>query len=592
MDWLPLFAKQRPSRPRYYELLPSASPKALLRCRIVTFLICCALLAFLLFSTSLGAHMPAKYTSIDQATYETCTVDESVVSGGYLRPHTGEYVAPHEDEWTWERVRTMVEETSGFYVRDWPLQLGWNNMRYIIEAGLLHASLLNRTLVIPSFVYARSCLYDFDVCSVFAQKFHRGDEIGMGDFKYLSDAEQIAWRLPISLMLDLPRIRRAHSVITVSEYLRLQELNPKLELGNGSWSATLYHEGPQKPTLRSLTTSDWDEGFVRVDREYDLPKPKDVGGAIDVALRGQLHEHGTIEIGHAQNVMHDQAHAQWESIAELEQLLHNAGWGVLHTFRGSFVEMFKAVTDWETEVAPLESMRGLVDGLGMEPANVVHVQGETHWNRKAGQLRFTTGEARTQFAGLVLHGVHPIPAVRALGECFSKRMLDLNNGRQYLAAHMRRGDFSVLKYAAERTIQDHTARIKDRLHNGLTSLREWAHSGWRPVDVPGIALDNFGKNAQPPLENDAFFLATDTTDVMELEYVHREGAILLADLMQAEDERLLGWPALFGDVRAQVEQEVAAHAAFFYGHSMSSVAGGIANLRGARGKDPRTCYVD
>lgn len=30
-------------------------------------------------------------------------------------------------------------------------------MRYIIEAALLHAQLLNRTLVLPSFVYARSC---------------------------------------------------------------------------------------------------------------------------------------------------------------------------------------------------------------------------------------------------------------------------------------------------------------------------------------------------------------------------------------------------------------------------------------------------
>lgn len=30
-------------------------------------------------------------------------------------------------------------------------------MRYIVEASLLHANLLNRTLVLPSFVYARAC---------------------------------------------------------------------------------------------------------------------------------------------------------------------------------------------------------------------------------------------------------------------------------------------------------------------------------------------------------------------------------------------------------------------------------------------------
>jgi hypothetical protein len=30
-------------------------------------------------------------------------------------------------------------------------------MRYIIEAGLLEARITNRTLVLPSFVYARAC---------------------------------------------------------------------------------------------------------------------------------------------------------------------------------------------------------------------------------------------------------------------------------------------------------------------------------------------------------------------------------------------------------------------------------------------------
>ena len=33
-------------------------------------------------------------------------------------------------------------------------------MRYIVEAGLLQAELLNRTLVLPSFVYARACEYN------------------------------------------------------------------------------------------------------------------------------------------------------------------------------------------------------------------------------------------------------------------------------------------------------------------------------------------------------------------------------------------------------------------------------------------------
>jgi hypothetical protein len=32
-------------------------------------------------------------------------------------------------------------------------------MQYILDAALLQANLLNRTLVLPSFVYARACEY-------------------------------------------------------------------------------------------------------------------------------------------------------------------------------------------------------------------------------------------------------------------------------------------------------------------------------------------------------------------------------------------------------------------------------------------------
>jgi len=82
------------------------------------------------------------------------------------------------DDMTLEQIREMVSKTKGLFARDFSLGLGWNNvsgldsanipispiirvqMRYIFEAALLHATMLNRTLVIPSFVYSRSCEFD------------------------------------------------------------------------------------------------------------------------------------------------------------------------------------------------------------------------------------------------------------------------------------------------------------------------------------------------------------------------------------------------------------------------------------------------
>ncbi|KAG9045287.1 hypothetical protein FS837_006552 [Tulasnella sp. UAMH 9824] len=59
-----------------------------------------------------------------------------------------------------DELRAMVSKTKGYFGRDYSLGLGWNNMRYIIEAALEQSALLNRTLVLPSFVYARACEFE------------------------------------------------------------------------------------------------------------------------------------------------------------------------------------------------------------------------------------------------------------------------------------------------------------------------------------------------------------------------------------------------------------------------------------------------
>jgi hypothetical protein len=68
--------------------------------------------------------------------------------------------------------------------------------------------------------------------------------------------------------------------------------------------------------------------------------------------------------------------------------------------------------------------------------------------------------------------------------------------------------------------------------------------------------------------------------------------VLAMDILTPEDQRLVGWPLLVTDVLAVLEQVVMSRGAFFYGHAMSSVAGGVVNMRGARGMDPRLTLID
>ena len=56
------------------------------------------------------------------------TWPSSPSSHPYLRPGLGQYVVPGEEEWGMDRVQEMVSKTKGFYARDYPLELGWNNV--------------------------------------------------------------------------------------------------------------------------------------------------------------------------------------------------------------------------------------------------------------------------------------------------------------------------------------------------------------------------------------------------------------------------------------------------------------------------------
>ena len=90
----------------------------------------------------------------------------------------------------------------------------------------------------------------------------------------------------------------------------------------------------------------------------------------------------------------------------------------------------------------------------------------------------------------------------------------------------------------------------------------------------------------------SFYLATDERSPEGLQYARQNGAVFIGDLITFEDRQFVGWPLLVTDVLALLEQLVMAQSEYFYGHAMSSVAGGVVNMRAARGVDSRTYLID
>ncbi|KZV87092.1 hypothetical protein EXIGLDRAFT_724109 [Exidia glandulosa HHB12029] len=485
-------------------------------------------------------------------------------------------------------LRAMVAHTKGYYVRDWSLGLGWNNMRYIIEASLMHAALLNRTLVLPSFVYARACEHHISVCAQYAFMVNRGDAIGWNDWRDLPIEQQMGFRIPMDVMLNITLMRQKYNVLTFLDYLDLHSLPRNIEWGSGAWDRNGYHAGGIP--LFVIPNEKYDPSdIVRVDTYPETGKQINV-------VRTDYAERLRSALGDKIILDWDPAKAAL-GISDDKQMSHalkEAGWVELHTFAPFLGMEFVKSPVWPTrQVAPHESVHGLLEEYGHPEEEVVLLAGETHLNRKPGSLRFTTREALDDYMRLCLHDLQYIERLQIVAKRAGARMTERVQGRMWMAAQMRRGDFAKLGWAMEKTVEGHFQRIVDRLKKGreviISLLKERKHT---PHEVPDIvpALDFFSK--QPPNEGDPFYLATDERSPEGLQYARQNGAVFIHDLITFEDRQFVGWPLLVTDVLALLEQLVMAQSEYFYGHAMSSVAGGVVNMRAARGVDSRTYLID
>ena len=132
--------------------------------------------------------------------------------------------------------------------------------------------------------------------------------------------------------------------------------------------------------------------------------------------------------------------------------------------------------------------------------------------------------------------------------------------------------------------------VKSRLRDA-GDLIESIQGNIQPYSVPEANIDLALLSRSPPAYGDPFYLATDERDVTARDHFRSRGAVLLPDILHLEDLDELGWPALLSDIRVVIEQELLARAAYFTGTHMSSVAGGVLNMRAAHGADRRTASL-
>ncbi|KZT53848.1 hypothetical protein CALCODRAFT_486011 [Calocera cornea HHB12733] len=539
----------------------------------------------------------------------------------------------HALDRTLDEAWAVVSGTSGFFVRDWSLWLGWNNMKYIIETSLHQARLLNRTLVLPSFVYARDCEFDHAVCSSFAPMVNRSVS-GSNEWASLPAEDQQGWRIPISTMFRLPP---STPVITLSQFLQLQGLSPLLERPDGQVDPSLYlslpppshshsHSHSHPPSraaapppaplsLAYIPNEAYDPpSLIRLDR---LPPPasaeerrgRDLGlqKALD-GLRAASHLLAWSRVRDtalpflsanttaqpAGSGSAPDAHADAQLIAALR------AYDVLpvYQYHARAADLSKSVAAHWRGFVRREEAAGWVDDFGRAQVgeHVLWLVGEVHNGRKPASMYFHSPEARDAYARIVLQDMRFPEEVEVVAERVAARMREKVQGRMWMAAHMRRGDFVTTKWTNTPAFPAHISKITASLSRGRVLLQKLHKESWadfRLPDVPDAAPYLGWARADPPREGDAFYVATDERDGEHLEMLRAAGAVVFADLVTREERQLLGGArAALTDVVSLVEQAVQLRAAFWTGYGVTSVSGGVANMRAARGCDARTTVVD
>lgn len=99
------------------------------------------------------------------------------------------------------------------------------------------------------------CASQFDMVN-------KNDALQRNQWRNLPIESQMAWRIPISMMLDLSLLRQRQPVILVSEYLRLHGLSESVESTRGAWERWLYHSGQYVFAERDVKPDPYPSIFV------------------------------------------------------------------------------------------------------------------------------------------------------------------------------------------------------------------------------------------------------------------------------------------------------------------------------------------
>ncbi|EGF98906.1 uncharacterized protein MELLADRAFT_95062 [Melampsora larici-populina 98AG31] len=523
-----------------------------------------------------------------------------------------------------------------FLVRDWTPWLGWNNVRYTIETGLLIANLLGRELVLPGFTYATGCDFDDEVCAKLTPMFVHGVPV---DLSTVSNRSQYpdpdegtnilspllpsqnwkGWVLPLDVMLDLPYLQfNWNSSISLPEFLQLTSPGTKhaslLGQSSGKWS----EHNNNGLSYRKIANAKFTNFSTTVLDRLPLPVepliPKDdtnVTLSSSIPLKVIQKCQATLQ---KVDQLQPRFRQKRDSSKPAQDLTSFPSWnddliqgdqmtGELSHHDNDLLERCIASHGYRTAYgytldgwwmkAPygptkyfrkVETMIGWWDELHAYDESILHIEGELHNGFPPGSMLWTTLEGRQNFEKLVRTAMRPPDLYDRVAAKLEKRMRERCQGRAWRAGHMRRGDFIAYQWTAKNITKQYD-RIESNINASVALLKS-------ETGLLSPAHKAYDTSLEAPRTEDPFYLATNVRSKEEIAFLRTKNVVLLNDLLDETDKADLGFSAPFTDTLAIVEQCLIMRSAFFYGDGHSSVAGWILNRRNFFGIDEKLTKIE
>ncbi|RUP42812.1 hypothetical protein BC936DRAFT_138050 [Jimgerdemannia flammicorona] len=540
-----------------------------------------------------------------------------------------------------------------FLTLDFMVTLGLNNLRvvwhgctykrvaygpsrYELEHHIYYAYLLNRTLVVPSHLHMRNC-YQPGLCAI------EGHIIN----DTIKDGGSInSWSMPITNFFDLAHLRKYVKVITVSEFLQLQlDRNPSLsdipaalasyqvldELASSGKSLERY-----APDLTSQTVEMYNflheqpNGVLTVD---------DTAPIVDLFRARLPHPNASSEdverdILELEDIVEapiwgyiDQPSMAIDQEYDMTvRVLPPREWSSVRDTKHGWVDPDRAFVDRERQSrnpgylhysSPIAvtGLRQRFSTPDLHNVQILHLGGGAH-RFSYHPVRFSSLEGRKLYDNVVLDWLRYAKPAWNTYEYIKAKMDWKTEGRPFLTFHIRRGDFCKFNWvgamadpnnliaAYERAVADLNQKYKTMVLDKWDADREDAArrlAEWESADPPiPTSSRPPAFNVPSPLPLSPYtFIATDEDDPEVLARLNAVNGITLFDLfMLVRDGDKESFHdghyhlTVFGDLLGMVDQLICKDGWWFIGTFMSSLTGGIYNLRKGMGLDDRlTGYI-